>query len=64
MLGMLFIMFRQYNALRSSLIKTFYRDGIGYFVCLSALALTNLVLNFAPGISSGYRFILSQYVKA
>jgi hypothetical protein len=35
MVGMLFIMYRKYKAHRSSLIKAFYRDGIGYFVVLS-----------------------------
>lgn len=35
MLGMLFVMYRRYRAYRSSLINTFYRDGIGYFVLLS-----------------------------
>ncbi|RXW25116.1 hypothetical protein EST38_g734 [Candolleomyces aberdarensis] len=50
MLGMLFIMYRKYEAYRSSLVKTFYRDGIGYFVLLSALALTNVIINFAPGV--------------
>jgi hypothetical protein len=64
---MLFIMYRKYKAHRRSLIKAFYRDGIGYFVVLSgrllslcavsqgnneppALALANVIINFAPGL--------------
>jgi hypothetical protein len=39
---MLFIMYRKYKAHRSSLIKAFYRDGIGYFVVLSGRFLTLL----------------------
>ncbi|KAJ2912883.1 hypothetical protein MD484_g7543, partial [Candolleomyces efflorescens] len=50
MLGMLFIMYQKYQAHRSSLINAFYRDGIGFFMGLSVLALTNVVLNFAPGV--------------
>ncbi|KAJ2915172.1 hypothetical protein MD484_g5225, partial [Candolleomyces efflorescens] len=62
MLGMMFIMFRKYKAYRSSLITAFLRDGIGYFVCLSALATANIVLNFVPGLKPWYKFILCPYV--
>ena len=47
MLGMLFIMYRKYEAYRSSLVKAFYRDGIGYFVCLSGEGL-DFVLSSTP----------------
>ncbi|KAJ2932973.1 hypothetical protein H1R20_g4110, partial [Candolleomyces eurysporus] len=43
MLSMLYIMFRKYRDLRtSSLISIIYRDGLVYFVCLSALACANV----------------------
>ncbi|KAJ2915170.1 hypothetical protein MD484_g5223, partial [Candolleomyces efflorescens] len=70
MLGMMVIMYYKYKTNRSSLIKAFYRDGIGYFVFLggkfwtltamssqksnkfTGLAVTNIVLNFAPIVCS------------
>jgi amino acid transporter len=35
LIGMLLIMYRKYQAHRSSLVKAFYSDGIGFFVGLS-----------------------------
>ncbi|KAJ2931035.1 hypothetical protein H1R20_g6059, partial [Candolleomyces eurysporus] len=58
MLGMLFILFRKYRDQKSSLIKAFYRDGVSYFACLSAAALTNIVLNVASVNSPGSTCIL------
>ncbi|KAJ2912882.1 hypothetical protein MD484_g7542, partial [Candolleomyces efflorescens] len=43
MLAMLYIMFRKYRDLKtSSLVAIIYRDGLVYFLCLSALACANV----------------------
>jgi hypothetical protein len=44
MLGMVVIMYRKYKTHRSSLIKAFYRDGIGYFFFLSGKCRTHIVI--------------------
>ncbi|RXW22043.1 hypothetical protein EST38_g3823 [Candolleomyces aberdarensis] len=60
MISMLYIQFRKYGNLNSALMKVFYQDGVFYFVCLSAIAIANLIVNVVS--DPGYRFLLSQYV--
>ncbi|KAF6764249.1 hypothetical protein DFP72DRAFT_871262 [Ephemerocybe angulata] len=44
--------------LDTGIIKVFYRDGVWYFVCLSALATTNIFITFFA--SEEYRFLFTQ----
>ncbi|RXW23614.1 hypothetical protein EST38_g2241 [Candolleomyces aberdarensis] len=57
---MIYIAYRKYtnNALGNTLMTIFYRDGISYFVILSALATANIAVAFST--DSGLKFMLSQ----
>ncbi|KAJ2927493.1 hypothetical protein H1R20_g9596, partial [Candolleomyces eurysporus] len=55
MLGMLYIIYREYKTHRSSLLAAFYWDGATYFACLSGKFEI-----FLFSAEPSYRFILSQ----
>ncbi|TEB32172.1 hypothetical protein FA13DRAFT_287702 [Coprinellus micaceus] len=58
MLMMMYIAFLKHRDLNNALMMIFYRDGIFYFICISALASTNIFVNFfAP---HGYKFLFVQ----
>ncbi|RXW22049.1 hypothetical protein EST38_g3819 [Candolleomyces aberdarensis] len=50
MITMLYIQFRKYGNLNSALMKIFYQDGVFYFMCLSAIAIANLIVNVVSGV--------------
>ncbi|KAF5310337.1 hypothetical protein D9611_012060 [Ephemerocybe angulata] len=56
---MMYIAFRKHRNINNALITIFYRDGIFYFICLSALATANIIVNLAAP-SSGMKFLLVQ----
>ncbi|KAJ2930375.1 hypothetical protein H1R20_g6721, partial [Candolleomyces eurysporus] len=58
MFTMLIILFLKYKSVNSSLVSVFFRDGAFYFVCLSAIATANLIVNVAS--APAYKFLLSQ----
>ncbi|KAF5334379.1 hypothetical protein D9611_013559 [Ephemerocybe angulata] len=58
MLIMVCIAFKKQGNFNSALVTTFYRDGIFYFICLSALASANIIVNFAA--PAGYKFLFIQ----
>ncbi|KAF6745477.1 hypothetical protein DFP72DRAFT_925829 [Ephemerocybe angulata] len=59
MLSMVYIAVRKHRNLNSGLIIVFYQDGIFYFICLSALATANIIVNLAAP-SAGMKFLLVQ----
>ncbi|RXW23630.1 hypothetical protein EST38_g2234 [Candolleomyces aberdarensis] len=56
---MMYIAFRKHRNFNSTLLSVFYRDGIFYFICLSALASANIVVNLAAP-EGGFKFLLVQ----
>lgn len=58
MLIMMFVAYRKHRGLNSTLLQVFYRDGVFYFICLSALASANIAMSFAA--SNGYKYFLAQ----
>lgn len=58
MLIMVWIAFQKQRNFNSALLTIFYRDGVFYFICLSALASANIIVNFAA--PAGYKFLLVQ----
>ncbi|KAF5325646.1 hypothetical protein D9611_000314 [Ephemerocybe angulata] len=58
MLIMVFIAYRKHRGFNSALLQAFYRDGVVYFICLSALASANIGVSFAA--SSGYKYLFTQ----
>lgn len=59
MLIMVYIALQEHRGCRSALLMIFYRDGIFYFICLSALALANIIVNLvAP--EGGLKLLLVQ----
>ncbi|KAF5334391.1 hypothetical protein D9611_013555 [Ephemerocybe angulata] len=58
MLIMVWIAFQKQRNFNSALLTIFYRDGVFYFICLSALASANIIVNFAA--PAGYKFLLIQ----
>ncbi|RXW14083.1 hypothetical protein EST38_g11772 [Candolleomyces aberdarensis] len=48
---------RNYAGLKSRLVLMFYRDGLGYFVCVTVIAAGNIICNLvAP---PGYTYLLA-----
>ncbi|KAF6748913.1 hypothetical protein DFP72DRAFT_914933 [Ephemerocybe angulata] len=63
MLIMVYTALREHRKVsESAILKVFYRDGIFYFICLSALALANIIVNLMvpPGAAGGFKFLLVQ----
>lgn len=58
MLIMVWIAFQKHRNLNSALLKIFYRDGVFYFICLSALASANIVVSYAA--PEGFKFLFVQ----
>ncbi|KAF5325644.1 hypothetical protein D9611_000316 [Ephemerocybe angulata] len=58
MLIMVSIAYRKHRGFNSALLQVFYRDGVFYFICLSALASANIGVSFAA--STGYEYLFTQ----
>ncbi|KAF6751509.1 hypothetical protein DFP72DRAFT_475194 [Ephemerocybe angulata] len=56
---MMYIAFRKHRNFNSALLTVFYRDGIFYFICLSALASANILVNLAAP-EGGLKFLFVQ----
>ncbi|KAF5325647.1 hypothetical protein D9611_000315 [Ephemerocybe angulata] len=55
---MMFVAYRKHRGLNSTLLQVFYRDGVFYFICLSALASANIAMSFAA--PNGYKYLFAE----
>ncbi|KAJ2922197.1 hypothetical protein H1R20_g14901, partial [Candolleomyces eurysporus] len=53
--------YRNYAGLKSRLVLMFYRDGLGYFVCITAIAAGNIICHLAA--PPGYMYLLGLSVS-
>ncbi|KAF6741508.1 hypothetical protein DFP72DRAFT_1113960 [Ephemerocybe angulata] len=55
---MVYVAHQKYRNLKSSLFLLFYREGVLYFLCLSALACSNIIATYLAPLS--YKFIMLE----
>ncbi|KAF6751518.1 hypothetical protein DFP72DRAFT_907324 [Ephemerocybe angulata] len=58
MVLMIYIAFSKHGRVDSGLVRVFYRDGVFYFIVLSALAIANIHINFLA--SEWHRYLITQ----
>lgn len=57
MLIMAYLAHRRHRGLKSEILSVFYRDGVTYFICLSAMTSVNVFVNFAAPTDFQFLFL-------